>query len=233
MSLDSWQKIMLESEIENCPTLIRNLVLHDIRSHLLSSVSIKKMQEKYIWIGRLETLNSCEGIELIRVTNWKIEKFKINRLIWNLTRIWKLDELRQSATDTRRPERRVTHSNKRGTFFEQSVERRPKPCTDTRPTSDLNTQTENWPALCEATWWTTVQPESYHQSLHATCPVLKIRRVSLRPLGLEARLTSALPAFVHCAWGARRGVFQRVEGRGPPIFICFSLFAHLSSWFQC
>ena len=97
------------------------------------------MQEKYMWIVGLETMNYGEGIELIRVADWKIEKFKINWLIWNLTRIWKLDELRQSGTDTRWSERRVTRPKKRGTFIEQFVERHPKPCTDTRPTFDPDT----------------------------------------------------------------------------------------------
>ena len=129
-----------EKQIENRPTSIRNWIFFNFLSHLLTFVSFKKMQEKYIWIGGFQILNSREGIEFIRITDLKIEKFKTNRLVWNLTGIWIWDELRQSATNTRRPKRRDTRPATRGTRVRRhasSVLGRDasNACADTRTTA--------------------------------------------------------------------------------------------------
>ena len=64
------------------------------------------MQEKYIWIGGLEVLNFCKGIELIRVSYWKIEKKK--KVNMQLDQSLEIIEFKQSATDTQRLERGQT-----------------------------------------------------------------------------------------------------------------------------
>ena len=127
-------------------------------------------------------LNSREGIELVRITDWKIEKFKTNRLICDLNRIWKIWWIQAIGDGHANVGKGETHPATRRTSVEHSVEE----CIQRRALARVQLSThipKNWKLTC-APW---SDPTTH--DLTWILPTVLARHVSL-PENLKAKSLS-------------------------------------------